>query len=623
MKLATIELTTRRGVVAPPEIFLNNAIAEYPSRLQARMSEARACARRSVWLSGLRFVVFLLIVIAAVYAVILIGDGRVSEATAALVALPPAALFIYLIALHERTIRARQRADRGAAYYARGLERLEDNWAGKGKTGVEFLNASHPYARDLDLFGRGSLFELISAARTRSGEKTLAAWLLDHAEPDEVRRRQAAVEELRGRLDLREDLAVLGHDVRQGTDPEEIKRWAAAPARLIGIGPRIAAGILAALGIFAVAAWAFMGWGPGLFAAIIVVDLIFARWFRGRVVEAHERASRLASDLALLADLLQRLESEHFQSNKLAELRRSFETDGLPASRQISRLRSLIDWLDNARSNQVFAPIAFILMLPLQLAFAVERWRVRVGSRLPAWIEAIGEIEALASFAGYAYEHPNDTFPEISGDSMLFEAEALGHPLIPESRCVRNDVQFGEKPRLILMSGSNMSGKSTFLRTVGINAVLALAGAPVRARRLRLSPLAVGASIQNTDSLQEGTSRFFAEISRIKQVASMGEGRLPVLFLVDEILSGTNPQDRRIGAEAVVRQFLSRNAFGIITTHDLEFTKIASRLDGAAENFHFEDRLVEGKIVFDYKLKPGVVKQGNALDLMRAVGLDV
>jgi len=263
-----------------------------------------------------------------------------------------------------------------------------------------------------------------------------------------------------------------------------------------------------------------------------------------------------------------------------------------------------------------------VLLWATQCALAIEAWRSANGAAIARWIEVVGEMEALCALAGYAYEHPGDPFPEI-GAPPCFAAEQLGHPLIPDSRCVRNDVHLDGDRRLLIVSGSNMSGKSTLLRAVGTNAVLAQAGAPVRARRLRLSPLAVGASIRLHDSLQAGTSRFYAEITRLRQLVDLAEGGVPLLFLLDEILHGTNSHDRRIGAEAVVKELVARNAIGLVTTHDLALAQMAESLGARAANVHFEDHLEDGRMRFDYRMRPGVVTKSNALALMRAVGLEV
>jgi DNA mismatch repair ATPase MutS len=254
---------------------------------------------------------------------------------------------------------------------------------------------------------------------------------------------------------------------------------------------------------------------------------------------------------------------------------------------------------------------------------ALENWQRRSGSTARAWLLGLGEIEALSSFATLAYEEPDFTFPEVSDGPGVYVAEQLGHPLLDAAQRVANDVALPEPGTALLVTGSNMSGKSTLLRTVGTNAVLALAGAPVRAHHLKLSPLVVGTSMRIQDSLQEGTSRFYAEIQRLRQLVDLAQGPVPLLFLLDEILHGTNSHDRRIGAEAIVRGLLARDAIGLVTTHDLTLTQIADNLAPRAMNVHFEDHLENGTMSFDYRMRPGVVEKSNALALMRSVGLEV
>jgi DNA mismatch repair ATPase MutS len=241
------------------------------------------------------------------------------------------------------------------------------------------------------------------------------------------------------------------------------------------------------------------------------------------------------------------------------------------------------------------------------------------------WLLALGEMEALASLAGYAYEHPADVFPELVADSAspLIEARGLAHPLIAESSAVRNDILLDSNLPLHVISGSNMSGKSTWLRAIGANLVLALAGAPVRARQFRMTSLQIGASIRTVDSLQEGVSRFYAEIKRLRQIVQLTEQPGRMVFLIDEVLGGTNSHDRQIGAAYIVKALVNRGAVGLITTHDLALTRVVEEVKPRGANFHFEDQLADGKLSFDYRLQPGVVTKSNALDLMRSIGLDV
>jgi DNA mismatch repair ATPase MutS len=335
------------------------------------------------------------------------------------------------------------------------------------------------------------------------------------------------------------------------------------------------------------------------------------------------RLLRAAPELELAGAIARRLETEIFEAPRLASLRATFLVDP-PASHRIGRLRMLAS-LAAARRNSVMTFVGPLLLWDLHVAWAAEDWRGESGRLIEGWLQTIGEIEAIASLAAFAWERPDTTvFPAfLTAEGPCFAAEGLHHPLLSIDRAVANDVRLDGRRSVLVVSGSNMSGKSTFLRTVGISAVLARAGGPVCARHAELSRLEIGASIRIQDSLQEGTSRFYAEISRISHVLKAAGGPVPVLFLIDEILQGTNSHDRLIGAEAVVRALVERGAIGLITTHDLALARLTDTLGSRAHNVHFQDELENGRIRFDYRLHEGVVQRSNALELMRSVGLDV
>jgi DNA mismatch repair ATPase MutS len=338
--------------------------------------------------------------------------------------------------------------------------------------------------------------------------------------------------------------------------------------------------------------------------------------------EVLHGAEHALHDLELLTGVLARVERHNFLAPRLQTLRSELVSHAIGASQAIARLRTLGDLIDS-RDNMFVRVLDVPLMYSVQLALAAERWRRAHGPQVRAWLEAIGEIEALLSLAAYSYEHPADPFPEFVEGAACLEGDDLGHPLLPAAACVRNDVKVCDQARVLLVSGSNMSGKSTLLRAVGINVVLAMAGSPVRARRLRLTPLRAGASIRINDSLQEGSSRFYAEITRLRRLFDLTGDGPPLLFLLDELLQGTNSKDRRIGAEGVVRALLERGAIGLLSTHDLALTEIGGSLDGHLRNVHFQDEFTDGKMTFDYKLREGVVTKSNGLELMRSIGLDV
>jgi DNA mismatch repair ATPase MutS len=264
-----------------------------------------------------------------------------------------------------------------------------------------------------------------------------------------------------------------------------------------------------------------------------------------------------------------------------------------------------------------------VVFYRLQFVLAAESWRRRFGPSLRVWLDTVGELEALAALGGYTYEHPADVFPEFVESTPCFEAQGLAHPLLPQNRSIANDLRLGPDLQLIMVSGPNMAGKSTFLRGIGVNAVLAQCGAPVRAASLKLSPLQVTASICVLDSLEGGVSRFYAEIRRLKQIMDLTNGAVPVLFLLDELLSGTNSHDRLIGTRSFVTKLVERGAVGLVSTHDLALTAIPQEIGSKASNGHFKDHVKEGQLCFDYKLYPGIVQTSNALVLMRSIGLEV
>ncbi len=548
--------------------------------------------------------------------------------------LVPIAGFLALVRRFDAVSRRRQDAEKKVAYYRRGLERLDDRWAGAGDPGERFRDPEHPYAEDLDLFGRGSLFERLSLARTHAGQDVLAGWLKAAGEVAAIRARQAAVAELTPKLVLREEMAILGAEVGSVAAFDRLIEWGREPARLRSTALRLAAAVLGLLGLPALFGALFTGLGPLPLFGIVALELALWVPLRGQIDAVLEAVEKRLDDLILLEGLLARLERESFVAPELGQIRRALDTTGRPASRQIETLRRLVATLD-ARRNMLLAPFSPLLLWGTQIAFAVESWRTRTGPAIGGWLDAIGEFEALSSLAGYAFENPDDPFPELvehpapagAGGSAtllpLYEAEGLGHALLPATKAVRNDVALGDPLRLIVVSGSNMSGKSTLLRAIGLSVVLGLAGGPVRARRLRLAPLAIGSSLRVSDSLQQGRSRFYAEILRLRLVLDQAKGPRPLLFLLDEILAGTNSHDRRLGAQAIVHGLVERGAIGLVTTHDLALAEIADRLGERARNVHFADHLEDGVMTFDYRMQPGVVQHSNALALMRSVGLDV
>lgn len=589
--------------------------AEYTRRLEGWTARTAALDQRLAWLGNGRFLLFF------VGLFFLLAGFGLKWFAPAWIGLPVLG-FLGLSVAYQRAARDRYSAQVAAAYYARGLARLEDRWAGTGNSGDRFLDSEHPNAADLDLFGPGSVFELLCTTRTRPGEELLAAWLCAPASPEEVRKRQEAVQDLRSRLDLREELSGLGAVVPAGVDLQGLAEWGAAAPWPGALAARLSATVLAASSVVTFVLWAMEYTSVLPFLGAIAVQMSIALALRRRVRQILGPVEQRTRELLVFAGVLERIEREPVEAPRLQELRQALTTAGLQPSQLMARVYGLLELLD-WRRNLYFAPFGALLMWTTHLACALERWRGKAGAAIGGWIAVVGQFEALCALAAFAYENPTYTFPEVINGPVCWEGEALGHPLLPRAACVTNSLTLNRTEAVFIVSGSNMSGKSTWLRTVGVNTVLALAGAPVRARRFRLTPVIVGGTLRIQDSLQAGRSRFFAEILRIRQLVDLARGASPLLFLLDEVLHGTNSHDRRHGAEAVVRGLVARGAVGLVTTHDLALTHIAEALAPHAVNVHFADRVVDGTITFDYTMRPGVVQHSNALALMRAVGLEV
>jgi hypothetical protein len=598
--------------VKPPAPVATAAHQEYSRRLKDRQATAAHLQRKHLWLGNARIALFIAILVQCWI------TGKTGFPSVYWLLLPVAA-FIALVIAHRRVVSGLASARRAVAVYSRGLARIEDRWAGSGENGNEFKDPLHMYAEDLDILGDGSLFQLLSTARTNMGKQCLARWLLTHAALPEIRERQAAVAELKSRLDLREDLAVVGESERIAAKPEPLVAWASDESGLQD--GRWWASALAALSIATMVLGFKWLWTP--FVVALLINGIITSRARHRLEKIFAGIGDTHKDLDSLALLLRRIESEKFQSPMLQQLQARLLTHGLPPSACIARLDTLTD-LDDSRHNWFVRVFDIPLLYSMQIAFALERWRRTYGSGIEAWLSVVGEIETLASIAAYSYEHAEDPFPEFAPaeSEPCFEGDALGHPLLPDDKCVRNDVRLGGNSQVLLVSGSNMSGKSTYLRVVGINSVLAMMGAPVRAARLRLSRAAVGASMRVSDSLQKGISHFYAEIKRLRQVVDLSATQ-PTLFLLDEVLQGTNSQDRRVGTEGVLRTLIRNSAIGLVTTHDLALTSLEEVFPERVRNAHFQERFEHDSLSFDYCLRPGVVTTSNGVELMKSIGLDV
>ncbi|HEY1741556.1 MAG TPA: mismatch repair protein [Granulicella sp.] len=585
----------------------------YTHRMQA-LQELQLTERRRA--RALGYIKLVLACLIAIFALLLLRYFTLLIPLLAFVA-----SFAVLAILHEKALRSLRYRARSINFFERGLARLNDRWHGTGETGDRFLDLEHPYARDLDLFGKSSLFELLCTARTRAGEETLARWLLTTASINEALARQAAVLDLKERVDFREKLSSLGQTIRIGVHPDALSNWGTSAPILTNRSIAVVAFVLTTLWLLSLIAAGLWHLGP-IALGITILNTAYYRYLNRRLTQSASSIEAATADLGLLASVLQLFEEENFSSPKLFGLQNELKRKGLQPSAAVGRLRRIVDLLES-RHNLMGRLLDCVTFWSVHLALSAERWQETFGPEIRSWLNTIGELEALAALSGFAYEHPDNVYPTFTPHGPIFAAVNFAHPLLPASRAIRNDLTLDTNLRLIVLSGPNMAGKSTLIRGIGLNVVLAHCGAPVPASSLTLSPLAIAASICVSDSLSSGISRFYAEIRRIKLISDLTDGPFPVLFLMDELLSGTNSHDRLKGTTFIVQSLLEKGAIGIISTHDLALTQIPESLGTLAANFHVEDRFEDGELIFDYRLKPGIVKASNALELMRSIGLQV
>ncbi len=535
---------------------------------------------------------------------------------------PPLIASVFSERTLRRSRRDRLRTSRLHRFYERSVARVTGKWTGVGATGEAFNTAAHRYAADLNIFGEGSLFQLLCTARTGVGERGLADYLTGFATLEESFARQQAVRELQSRTDLRERVAALGrYDFLQskwGTFEAWLNSELTFSSRSLRICLACTTAVLAAL-LLAGATGILAGNTIALYTApLMVFHTAVGLRFRNRINQLQTWLFPVATETQLLSESLRFLEREPFESAKLQTL--STETQG--AATSIASLGRILHALHERQKEWFYLP-GLLFMAGTQLSLAAEEWRRRHATDLRRWLKVWAEFEALNSLGGYAFENPDNTYPELTNAGPCFKAQAMEHPLIHRGFAVPNAIAFDDTVRFAVISGSNMSGKSTLLRALGLNAVLAFAGAPVRASSLTLSQLEIHASLSLTDSLLNGASKFRIEVNRLQETLESARSGNKVLFLVDEIFSGTNSRDRRIAAEAVIRTLLDRGAIGALSTHDLSLCEIPSDSTLRGINLHLGSSEGGGPLDFDYHLKPGVTNESNALAIARLAGVPV
>ncbi|HIE96406.1 MAG TPA: DNA mismatch repair protein MutS [Planctomycetes bacterium] len=594
----------------------SSAAAVYQGRLNECRTHAERLQVRDRFVVRVRIAVFVALILIGCLCV---GDRSVSFWWLLL----PATAFVAVLRFHLPIVRELKRESAAEQFYTRCLSRIDGDWRTFPVDGAEFIDAGHPWAGDLDVFGNGSLFQKLNECRTLPGRRKLAAWLTTVASADVIAERQKQSESLRNEVSLRERLAVIDDTVDWKAAETALSGWLSEPATSFSAFAIWGARVLGLASVVVL----IMVFGSGLTGSAILLMLLLQAPFiyvnRQRIRAVMDRVDSVDLALHQLSEVAQQFETFPFTEPSLQRLQQQLCVDGVIASVRIKELSSQIQWLNNALRNQFFMPLAWMFGLFILLTHRIERWRDLYGTRVPDWLDAVTSLEVAISVAAFNFENETYCLPHVTDAHAVFRAERLGHPLISAVECVCNDVTLTEQTPLLLISGSNMSGKSTLLRSVGTNLVLAYCGARVNATAFESFPFQIGTAMRVSDSLQEGRSFFFSVVQRLKAVVDLtGESRR-VLYLLDEILSGTNSHDRRRGAEAVICSLVNKSALGMVTTHDLTLTDIVDSMDDKAVNMHFEDQVSDGHMTFDYKLRDGVVQRSNAIELMRMMGLDV
>ena len=536
-----------------------------------------------------------------------------------------AALFVFafgiLVNIHNRIKGKRSFEQRLAAINEEEIKRLKHDFDGLDE-GMDFMDESHPYAWDLDIFGSNSLFQLINRTGSYRGRQKLAEWMLNAPKAEVITPRQDAVKALTSMIDWRQHLQAAGQAGHNQTDVQEKRfyQW------LDGND------VIAASEFYKILPWLMIAIScmtvTAMLAGIlsfyfIFIPLVLSGYFlmktAGYSRDTYEMTLSGIRTLSAIENSLKLIEGRNFETIRLRDLREKLLNRERAASKNIMALRKIFEWL-SMRHNQIYMLFNGFMLLDYFWLYRAEKWRSDYKIAVFSWFDALAEFETLCSMAAFAFAHPQYAWPEIMENPYNFIGKNIGHPLIPGSKRVCNDFSLRGRGAACIITGSNMAGKSTFLRTVGINAVLAFMGAPVCASELKLSVFRVFTSMRTKDNLEENISSFYAELLRLKMLLSEVEKGMPVLYLLDEILKGTNSYDRHTGAQALIRQLSTSTAFGLVSTHDLELGRMAENND-LITNFHFDSRIDKEEIIFDYKLRPGTCHNTNASRLMEKIGI--
>jgi DNA mismatch repair ATPase MutS len=491
--------------------------------------------------------------------------------------------------------------------------------------GSQYKPELHEYANDLDIFGRASLYQYINRTKSEQGNKLFAGWLLHPAKPEAILQRQQAVKELTTELKWRQQLQSHGaaSPISFSTQ-QKVDNWLKEPNTFSNKSYwRVLKYLLPATSFVLLILHIADILSSSAFYPLIILMLGLSFIISKQVMPFYLQLDKVAPQLESLSDSIKWIEQKELKSDLLNQLKANFKTESGTSSQSIKKLKSILDRFDIRLNPLIFIPLNTFSFWDLQQIFVLEKWKTENKESIDEWFHALAEIECLSTLANFHFNHPENTFPLLSGKQGVFNAEELGHPLIPKEKLVCNSFATEGLNQINLITGSNMGGKSTFLRSVGVNIVLAMMGSSVHAISLTLSPMKVLSSMRVSDNLEESTSTFYAELKKLKEVIDAVYSNEKIFLLLDEILRGTNSGDRHTGSKALIKQLIQHKAAGLIATHDLELAKLADEFPANIHNYHFDVQVANDELYFDYKLKRGVCQSMNASLLMKKIGIEL
>ncbi|WP_305982332.1 MutS-related protein [Roseivirga thermotolerans] len=590
----------------------------FQNRLEKFQSRQQLIKKKASTYSWLRIGSFILYLIGFVY----LADRGHAEVMV-YISLAFVVLYLYLLKKHEGLKRELRLLDNLVDINSDELSRMRFEFSHLDD-GAIFFEPNHPYHIDLDIFGRHSLYQLINRTSSVYGSKTLAGWLSTHATSKTINNRQVAIQELAPAIDLRQQFQAegLSEKLPEAAQVQQLINWLNTEQQRSNFGlykvllPVLATATLASIVVSAA------GLVPiGLPALLIFVNIAVLGTVFRQLLDITRQTENGYRSLRSLKEQIALIESHSFNSPLLSQLKHDLTGNNQRASKTLRELSNILDNLQN-RSNLLYLLFNLTLLLDIYWYLKISRWKKENKANLESWFSIIGEFDALMSMAAFGYANPDYCFPVLSKEACTIKATDLGHPLINPGKRVSNNFEFTGRGGICLITGSNMSGKSTFLRTVGLNSVLALAGAPVCAKAMEIGELKVFTSMRTQDDLEESVSSFYAELKRLKQLLGQIDDDRPTLFMIDEVLKGTNSDDRHRGATALIKQLNRQNAFGFVSTHDIVLGNMTNELQGV-KNYSFNSTISGNQIHFDYRLTPGICKSFNATKLMQLMGIEV